>query len=155
MSKADFSTYLNVPMDDIPKSLPSLPAGHFFADIAKWDTGERKYDTSNPKNITPVVELTFRITGPDDDVDPSQLPEGQGVGRIVTKDYTLNDPEKRGHISLRRIAEVACALDVKGLELPDVLDAIVGQTVKVHNTPKAGKQEGQFYNNIDMVLSAG
>ena len=151
---ADFSSYLEKSMDDVPKSLPSLPAGHFFAVISDWKTGERKYDKTNPKNITPVVELTFKITGPDDDVDTSQLPEGGGIGRIVTKDYTLNDAEQRGQISLRRIAEVACELDVKGQALADVLDALKGQDVRVHNAPKAGKEEGQFYNNVDMVLSA-
>ena len=36
----------------------------------------------------------------------------------------------------------------------DVLDALKGQDVRVHNAPKAGKEEGQFYNNVDMVLSA-
>lgn len=155
MSKADFSQYLKVKVDDIPTSLPSLPAGHFFADLRSWKTDERFYDKTEPKKGTPVVELLFAITGPDDDVDPGQLPESQGVGRTVRKDYTLNDPDSRGQMNLRRVCEKACGVDGKGLELDELLDASVGSSVKVHNTPKAGKNEGEFFDNIDMVLPVG
>lgn len=145
----DFSSYLDVDMDSIPKSLPSLPPGHFFATVKSHAVKERKY---RPDEITPVVELTFSLTGPDTDVEESELPPNGAAGRFVTKDYVLNDADKGGLIRLRRVAETACKLDVTGRSIADILDDMVGCDVKVHNTPKPGKEEGAFYNNIDQVL---
>ncbi len=149
----DFSSYLSVDADSIPKSVPSLPGGHFYATIASWKGAERFYEGKGGP-ATPVVELTFRITGADDDVDTDSLPEGGGVGKTVTKDYQLNDPDKTGIVMLRRLAEDTCGLDVKGLQLSDVLDALKGSEVKVYNEPRAGKEEGQFFANVKKVLPA-
>lgn len=151
---ADFSVYLNTPMDDIPDNIPSLPVGHYFATITNWITKERFYDTNNPKKGTAVVELTFRIIGPDDDVE-GDLPEGGGKGTLISKDYDIQS-DLRGKVNLRKIAKIACGLPVDGQDLPDVLDALKGQDVKVHNSPRPNKKaEGEYFNNIDMVLSAG
>lgn len=146
----DFSSYLTVDADSIPKTMPSLPRGHFFASIQPWKTGERQYQ---PGSKTPVVELVFKITGADEDIETADLPEGGGVGRIISKDYTLNDPEKRGQIQLRRVAEVACLLELKGHDLESVLNSMVGCDVRVFNDPRPSKTDPeQFYNNITMIL---
>jgi len=146
----DLSSYLKVDMDTVPKRLPSLPAGHFFADITGWKTAVRNYGAERPE--VPVVALSFKITGPDDDVeDPSSVP----ANKTVTKDYKLNHPDKLGHIMLRRLAEDTCGLSVKGLELDGVLDALKGQSVKVYSQPRPNnKEEGEFYDNITKVLPA-
>lgn len=152
----DFSRYLDVDVDSIPKSVPSLPLGHYFADITAWKGAERDYDKASGGPKTPVVEITFKITGADDDVEfiDGGMSPGSEVGKTVTKDYTLNDPDKTGQVMLRRLAEETCQLDVKGLALTDVLDALKGQPVKVYNEPRAGKEEGQFFTSIKRVLPA-
>lgn len=145
---ADFSSYLDVPVDNIPKTLPSLGMGHYFATVKGWKTAERFYDgKSNPG--TPVVEVTFTITGPDDDVADWQ---DSFRNRPVTKDYTLNDPDRTGQVMLRRLGEETCGVDVKGLALTDLLEAMKGCEVKVYNEPRSGKEEGQFFPNIKKVL---
>lgn len=148
MANADFSKYLKTSMDDVPKSIPSLPRGHFFASITGWKTGERNYDKATGGPPTPVVELGFRITGTTEDVEV----EGNWEGKLASKDYTLNDPDKAGQTLIRRVAEVTCDLDVKGLELEDVLDALKGQDVVIFNEPRPGQEEGQFFTKITKVL---
>lgn len=147
----DFSSYLNVSMDDVPKTIPSLPAGHFFADITGWKTAERNFDKATGGPPTPVVEISLRITDADDDVEDTTVP---CKGKVVTKDYRLNDPDRAGHTMLRRLAESTCGLDVKGLELEDVLEALKGQPVKVFNVPRPGQEEGVFFANITRILPA-
>lgn len=152
----DFSKYLDVDAESIPKSIPSLPGGHFHADIAGWKTGERDYDKASGGPKTPVVEISFKITGADTDVEflDGGMTPGSEVGKVVSRDYTLNDPDKTGQVMIRRLAEDTCNLPVKGLHLTDVLDALKGQPVKVFNEPRAGKEEGQFFSNIKKVLPA-
>src|ERR1700721_1904474 len=97
----DFQKYMDVPVDDITAPKP-LPAGTYFATITKTENREVEYEKGTK---TPVCSVSFRLTAPDEDVDLDLLPEGNGVGRIVVKDYTLNDPERRGQWQLRRLAE--------------------------------------------------
>lgn len=152
----DFSSYLGVPVDDVPKSIPSLPGGHFFADVAGWKGAERDYDKATGGPKTPVVEVTFRITGADEDVDFSSggMTPGSEVGKTATRDYRLNDPDKAGMVMLRRLAEETCGIKVKGLRLEDMLEAMKGSAVKVYNEPRPGQEEGQFFTNIKKVLPA-
>lgn len=150
----DFSAYLHVSMDDIPETTPTLPGGHYFATITTWKTAERDFDKATGGAKTPVVEISFRITGADDDIEADDLPPGGGVGKLVTRDYRLNDGDKAGLTQLRRLATVTCQLDTKGLELPDVLDLLKGQEVKVYNVPRPGRNEGEFFANITQVLPA-
>lgn len=156
MAKSDFSSYLEASVDDIPKSLPSLPLGHYFATLKDWRTDERFYDKTNPKKGTPVVELIFSVSAADDDVDEGELPAGGVGGRQVRKDYTLNDPDSRGQMGLRRVCEIACGIDGKGLTLQDLLDAAKGSDVKVYNEPRMSKtDDSQFFDNITRVVAAG
>lgn len=146
----DFSSYLKVSVDSIPKRLPTLPTGHFYADITGWKTGTRNYGPERPE--VPVVSIAFKITGPDDDVeDPDSVP----ANKTVYRDYDLNDPDQRGQIAIRRLAEETCGLAVKGLELDGVLDALKGCQVKVFSDPQPNKkEEGEFFDRISKVLPA-
>lgn len=147
----DFSKYLDVDVESVPKTLPSVPGGHWFATIQSWKGAERDYDKASGGPKTPVVELTFKLTSPDSDVEDEEAAQ-RSIGKLATKDYNLADGS--GQTMLRNLAEDTLSLDVKGLHFSDVLDALKGQEVKVFNNPRAGKEEGQFYTNITKVLSA-
>jgi len=147
----DFSKYLDVDVESVPKTLPSVPGGHWFSTIAGWKGAERNYDKATGGPPTPVVELTFKLTSPDSDVEDDESAQ-KSIGKLATKDYNLADGS--GQTMLRNLAEDTLGLDVKGLHFSDVLDALKGQEVKVFNNPRAGKEEGQFYTNITRVLSA-
>jgi hypothetical protein len=149
----DLSKYLSVDVESIPKSIPSLPLGHYFASIKSWKGAERDYDKASGGPKTPVVELTFKITGASDDVEFGDgFAEGSEVNKTVTKDYSLNDPDSTGQVMLRRLAEETCKLPVQGLQLSDLLPMLIDQEVLVYNEPRPGKEEGQFFANIKKVL---
>ena len=146
----DFDKYLDVDVESIEQPKP-LPAGTYFATITKQEGREVEYEKGTK---TPVITLSFRITQADEDVDPDLLPPGGGNGRIVTRDYRLNDPDKAGQWQLRKLAEETCQLPVKGFKLGDVVKELVNQEVKVHNTPQPSKTEdGVYFPRISKVLS--
>lgn len=149
----DYSKYLGKKVDEIERPTTG-PAGHYFATYQSFKGAERYYDKENPKVGTPVVELTFKITGPDEDAIAEDADSAEKmVGRLATKDYTLTDDG--GMFSLRRFGEETCGVDGKGLELGDLLDAAKGSAVLLFNQPRAGKEEGQFYFNVSKVLKVG
>lgn len=151
----DLSKYLDVPVESVAKVVPVLPGGHFFADVMGWKGGERDYDKADGGPKTPVVEVSFKITGADDDVTFGEaFEQGKEVGKIVTRDYRLNDPDGAGKTYLRNLAEDTCGIAIKGLHFTDMLDAMKGSSVKVYNEPRPGKEEGQFFVNIKKVLPA-
>lgn len=150
MPSLDFSRYLDVPVEDIERPKP-LPEGTYFAVITKTENREVQFE---PGVKTPVTTISFRLTAPDEDVDPELLPEGNGVGRIVTRDYRLNDADRAGQWALRRLAEETCQLPGKGKHLQDLLHELPQQEVKVFNHPRPNKnEEGMFFPNITRVLS--
>lgn len=152
----DFTKYLDVPVEDVSKVIPSLPLGHYFADVQGWKGAERDYDKKDGGPKTPVVEITFKITGPDEDVsfEGSNMDSASVVNKTVVKDYRLNDPDRAGHSMLRRLAEDTIGIKIKGLHFQDMLDAMKGGSVKVYNEPRQGQEEGQFFPNIKKVLPA-
>lgn len=151
----DLSRYLDVPVEDVSKTIPFLPLGHYFADVSGWKGAERDYDKASGGPKTPVVEVSFKITGADEDVEFGEGSiEGAEVGKTVTKDYRLNDPDRAGHSMLRRLAEDTIGIPIKGLHFSDMLDAMKGGSVRVYNDPRPGQEEGQFFTNIKKVLPA-
>ena len=147
----DFSRYLDVPVEDIEAPKP-LPTGSYFALITKWEA--REVDFKDGNNKTPVVTVTFRTTGADDDVDPDLLPEGGGQVRIVTRDYRLNDPDGAGKYALRRLGEETCQLPVRGLQLSDLLPQLISQEVKVFIEPQPSKTDpDRVFARVSKVLS--
>lgn len=150
----DFTKYTDIDMDDIPLVTPSLPAGHYQATIQGWKYAERNYDKRNGGPMTPVVELTFKVVAADDDIEPEDLPEGGGVGKLLTRDYRLNDPDKAGHTQVRRLAEITCGLPVKGYKFPDVLEELKGQMVKIYNDPRPAEGDNPAFPRVTRVLPA-
>ncbi len=145
----DFSNYLSVPVDSI-EAPKAAPTGHYFATFVSSKGTERFYDGKGGK-ATPVCELTLKLTGADTDAqEEDPIAAEKCVGKLVTKDYTLS--EESGMYNLRRFVSETCGVDTKGLDLGDALDACKGSAVKVFNQPRAGKEEGQFYNNITKIL---
>ena len=158
MSKVDFSSYLNVKAEDIERPRP-LPIGHFFATLQSWRGVERFYDKENPKKATPSIELTFKIDGPDHDVDTFAVPANL-VGSLCTRDYNLVEQkgdkvEGGGQAQLKRLAAETMGLDIKGLDLEGILDAMKGSAVRVYNEPRPDRNDPEvFYTNIKKVISA-
>lgn len=150
MPSLDFNRYLDIPVEDITRPKP-LPAGTYFATITKTENREVEFERGTK---TPVTTISFKLLSPDEDVDPELLPEGGGVGRIVTRDYRLNDPDKAGQWALRRLAEETCQIPGKGKMLQDLLHELPNQEVKVVNVPRPNKnEEGMYFPNITRVLS--
>lgn len=146
----DFSRYLDIPVEDITQPKP-LPVGTYFATIVKHENTEREYERGTK---TPVTVISFRITAVDEDVDVDLLPEGGGIGRIVSKDYRLNNPDRDGQWAMRRLAEETCLIPGKGKHLTDLLNELPGQEVKIFNNPRPSKtDDSQSYPNITRVLS--
>lgn len=149
MSKADFSRYLSVEVDAI--EAPTVgPLGHYLASFQSWKGAERDYDKANSGPKTPVIELTFKITQPDDDAVEEDASNAQKmVGKLATKDYTLND--ETGMFNLKKFVSEICDVDSK-TGLGDALDACKGSVVKLFNEPRSGKEEGVFYFNVKKIL---
>ncbi len=152
----NFDSYLDVPVENI-SAAKALPTGHYFADIKSWKGDERTYNKD--EGAVPVIELTFVTTGPDEDIPLDELGANGGVGVVIKKDYQLSAVTADGKVEggaqsiLRNMAEKTCDLDTKGLSFRDVLEALKGQPVKIHQEPRADKRnEGVFYNNITKVL---
>ncbi len=144
----DFSHYLDVSIEDIPKKLPDLPLGHYYATIIGGKGEERFYQGKGGPG-TPVYALSFKITAADDDVEnPDNITV---AGKIVSKDYNLVEG---GGTFLRNLAEDTLKLDTKGLHLSDVLDAMKGQECKVYNKGRSGtgENEGRNFPNITNVF---
>lgn len=152
MPNVDFSKYLDVKVDTI-EAPKSAPVGHYFASFVSWKGAERFYEGKGGP-ATPVVELTFKITGADEDAEEEDAEAAtKATGKLVTKDYNLS--EESGMFGLRRFTAETCGIDTKGLGLSDALDACKGSGVKVFNEPRADKRnEGVFFNNITKVLPA-
>lgn len=153
---ANFDSYLDVDVESIERPTPP-PIGHWFASISGYKTQERNYGEGKEK--TPVCELSFKLTGADDDAVASAEETGVDpqayINRTVTRDYTLN--EEGGVYGLRQVGEAAAKVDVKGLKLRDMLNALKGHDVKLYIDHRMGKpgsaQEGQAFANVTKVLA--
>lgn len=149
----DFSTYLGIAVESVERPMPP-PLGHYHATIKAWKTDERDYAKATGGPKTPVVEISYTLTSPGSDVDTDLLPPGGIAGRVVSRDYTLND--ETGPYMLRQLGEELCDLDVKGLSLGDMLPLLVGQEVGLYLEQRAGSgnTEGQFFPVVKKVLKA-
>lgn len=147
---ADFSAYLNTPIDNIEAPKP-LPTGHYFATIKTpgWASKEAK----NEKK-TPMVEVGFDIQSADEDVEVDLLPENGVAGKSMFNNYTLNN--ERGMFQLRQLIEAVIGDSSKGLSLADGLAQIGGQPVKLYiDQEEDSREPGTFQNRIKKTLPAG
>lgn len=149
MANLDFSKYLDVAVEELERPKP-LPIGHYFATIQSWKGAEIEFE----KGVkTPVVVVIFKVDSADEDVDLDLLPEGGGKGKLLDKNYRLNDPDKSGQFQLRVLGEETCDIPVKGLHLTDLLDAMKGQDVKLYVDHRQGQEEGQVFPTVKRILS--
>ncbi len=150
--QVDFSKYMDVSVDDIPENIASLPGGHYIATITGWKNELAFYQgRDNPG--TPVVTLSFRFEEPTEDVEPEELNGVSVKGKVGTKNYTLNDPDRAGHTMVRQLADKACGIGVKGLGFEDMLNALKNQRVKVLNEPRQNPNDPeQHFIKITRVL---
>ena len=153
---ANFDHYLGVKAENI-ENAKALPLGHYHADITGWKTKET--DFKQGRGPQPMLELQMRTTAPSDDVEESDLPANGGVGVVISKDYEFNPVDNNGKVeggaaaAIRRLAD-QLDLDVKGLELRDILDALKGQSVLAYNEPRADKNDPEVtYTSIKKVLA--
>ncbi len=149
---ANFEKYLDVQIDTIERPT-AAPLGHYFATFKSWKTAQRDYKKASGGPKVDVVELTFTITGADEDAEAEDaVAAAKAVGRLGTKDYTLG--EEQGMYALRRFASDVCGIDTKGLTVSEGLDAAKGSDVKLYNQPRSGNEEGVFYDNFTKILPA-
>lgn len=149
MANVDFSKYLDVRVEDI-KRPEAPPLGHYGATIKSWKP--REVDYQQGAGPQPVARVYFTLNHAYDDVEPSELPEGGIAGKMVDNDYDLTDPWM-----IRVLAEDTLGLNVKGLGLGEVLDALEGQEVKLYMEQRMGKAgsktEGQAFPKVSKVLA--
>lgn len=75
MATPNVGDILSMKLGDI-KDVPALPVGTYLATI----TGVPKIDNFGQKQM-PGVEMSFKLTAPQDDVDPEQLAEAGGLAQ--------------------------------------------------------------------------
>lgn len=150
----DYSKYLHIKTEEI-EGTPVLPLGHYHARVSGWKERTAPYKDEDGQEI-PQVRITFKLTAPDDDVDLDGYDQEKFpiAGQLATREYDLKNPNSLK--AIRRIAEDACGLNIKGQDLEDTLNDLKGQDVKLYNEPRAGKgeREGEFFTNITKVLTA-
>lgn len=149
----DYSKFLDVEVENIEAPKPP-PVGHYHATIKSHKVAERNYDKATGGAPTPVVELTFALTSPGDDVDTDLLGEDGLKGKLVSRDYRLSGDDGAGLHQLRKLGEETCGLAVKGLRLGDMLPSLIGQEVQVYVEHRAGSEEGQLFTQVKKVLPA-
>lgn len=135
---ANFDKYLDIPVESIERPSPP-PEGHYYASIVSYKQAERDYGKADGRPKSPVMEITFKLASAFDDVNPDFLPEGGIAGRLVQKDYQLDD--QIGQSQLRQLGEDLCDLDVKGLRLRDLLAQLPGQEVKLYMSTRDDKTD--------------
>lgn len=153
---ANFDHYLSVKSEDI-ENAKALPLGHYHADITGWKTKET--DFKQGRGPQPMLELQMKTTAPSDDVDPEELPANGGIGVVISKDYEFSPVDSNGKVEggaaaqMRKLAD-QLDLDVKGLELRDILDALKGQSVLAYNEPRPDKNDPDTtYTSIKKVMA--
>lgn len=153
---ANFDHYLSVKSENI-ENVKALPVGHYFATITGWKTKET--DFKQGKGPQPMLEISLKTDGPSDDVEESDLPANGGQGVLISKDFEFasvgNDGKTEGGAAaqMRKLAD-QLDLDVTGLELRDILDALKGQQVLAYNEPRADKSDPEVtYTNIKKLLA--
>ena len=147
---ADFSSYLDVPVEDIKQPTPP-PEGHYIARVKSHKAREVTYNAD--EGPTPVYTIYFEGLTPLDDVDETLIPEGLANKMVSWDSGSLRDGT--GQAQLRKIGEEAMELPVKGLTLTDLLAQFTGQEVKVFvaNRMGKGKNEGVVFASVSRVFS--
>lgn len=145
----DFSQYLSKPTGELKVSV--LPEGHYFATIKGEPT------TKESTNGKPMLVWKFAITGADEDVDQSLLPDGRiPDGKSITYNNMLDNEYG--------LADVGNVLRATGIEMDDArgfgeyLDQVDNLPVKLFLTNRARDKDdpnSPMIEDIKKVLPAG
>jgi hypothetical protein len=149
--KTDYSEYLNVNVEDIEEPLPP-PTGHYSGTIKSFRTRDIDYNSGD--GPLPHLTMDIQLGGPLDDVDTDAMPKGGVKGKLVSKDYRLDNGE--GQSQIRKLAEKELGLAVQGLQLSDLIrEHLPKQEVIVQMDQREGKgeREGQFFPIVKKILS--
>lgn len=149
-SRVDYSEYLDVPMEDIEEPLPP-PMGHYLAVIKPHRTQDIDYNQGD--GPAPHITIPFALKEPLEDVDLDLIPKGGIKGKLVSKNYRLDDGT--GQAAIRKLAEQELKLPTKGFKLSDILrDHLPNQEVVIFIDHRAGKgeREGQMFANVKKVM---
>lgn len=85
----NFDDYMNVPMSEMKRVL--LPDGHYFANI-------RKHEPKMSGNDKPMLNSSFSLTSPGEDVPVDQLPESGVQGKVISMNSMLAEDFGRAAI---------------------------------------------------------
>lgn len=151
---ANFDKYLDVAVESV-ETPQAPPIGHWFASIQGVKFGERSYEKGSDEK-TPVIEFQMKLDSPDEDVDADEVAADEKgfAGRMVTKDYRLDDGT--GLAFLRKVAEDYLDLDVKGLSIRDLIPLVKGGQVKIYHEHRmgTGDNEGRAFSKVSKILKA-
>lgn len=130
MATPNVGDILSMKLGDI-KDVPALPVGTYAATI----TGVPKIDNFG-QDQKPGVEMSFKLTAPQDDVDPEQLGEAGGIPADPLK-YTFWRTAKAAPILRSFLIDVLGFAE--GEDVRDALMQVTGMNVFVtieHNNWK-------------------
>ena len=135
-----FDKYLHVEVDSI-EAPTAPPLGHYFATFQSWKGQERDYNKATGGPKTPVCEVTFKITSPDEDAEEEDAAAAQklmrernqlaaGMEAVTTLEQEVSDAMElielaesegdaamvaEGVAALRAAAEVAKQREIESL----------------------------------------
>ena len=136
----DFKALLKKPVDSIERPKP-LPAGTFFGVVQKYEFGESK------EKKTPFLRLLIGITGPGDDIDPSDLDGVDLAKKSLRKDYYLTDD------ALYRLTELiaSCGIPTEGRMLDECIPDLQGASMLCSVTQRSSPDGSEIYNDLDKL----
>lgn len=147
----DFSKYANISVDEI-ETPKCPPIGHYFATIKKAELAERDFGAEHGKRV--LASLVFTLTGQDEDAAAEgAMSDKELRAAIVSKDYSITGDRPQTHM-VRDLASKTLGLSVTGMTFGELLEALVGQEVKLQLDQRADKNNPEvFYPEVKKVLN--
>lgn len=139
----DFSHILSKPVDEA-KRPPLLPAGTYHGMLGQYQLGETKSDKK-----TPFVRYNVQLTGPGDDIDPSDLADIDLSKRTLYHDFYLTEDSQ---FRLREFME-SCGLSVSGRSFGETIPELTGAQVLVKIVHRPSRDGSEIYANIESLVA--
>lgn len=147
----DFKALKNVKVDDV-KPPPAYPAGTYFGTIKSREWGETRFANRETGEKEAALRLAVTLTGAGDDVDPDDLAEIEYKGKVVTKEYRVNDPA--GLYALTQTMKSVLGEDTaRGLDVIEAVEQLPNSPVMITITQRASNKEGEqrIYNDVGRI----
>lgn len=142
----NFDDYMNVPMSEMKRVL--LPDGHYFANI-------KKHDPKMSGKDKPMLNTSFALTSPGDDVPIDQLPENGVSNKVISMNSMLAEDFGRAAIGdmIRASGVPFDEAQGFGAVLPSTLNQpvklLIGSRLSVKDDPTSER-----VNEVKKVLPA-